>query len=210
MTLYLSSIITTHGYLAIFFIILLQEIGAPFPIPNVFVLLFTGVLIFMGTLKFGFVLLTVILADFIASMLLYAIFYFSGNYLFESKLKWLPIPVKTINYLKKRIVENGQSAIYIGRLLPFLRGYVSVIAGLLQIKRVVYIPIALITTSIWSLVIVTTGIVLGPVWERLSANITNINQIMFVISILIVMAVIIQSIIKPIIKKQNNESTFSI
>ena len=45
--------ITRYGYLAIFCLVLLQELGVPNPVTNEFVLLFSGYLAFSGVLSLG-------------------------------------------------------------------------------------------------------------------------------------------------------------
>jgi membrane protein DedA with SNARE-associated domain len=195
--------ITKCGYLAIFLLVFLQEIGAPNPIPNEFILLSAGYTVFIGALKFPIVLITIICADFFATLTLHTLFYFFGTIVLQSKPKWLPIPFRTIQYVKQRIETGGTSAIYIGRLLPFIRGYTSVIAGLLQIKTTIYIPVALITASIWSLFYLTVGILLGPVWERVLAYSSDFKRIIVVLAIVILLIYIMRISGKILIRKTN-------
>jgi membrane protein DedA with SNARE-associated domain len=180
--------ITKYGYLAIFLFVFLQEIGAPNPIPNELLLLSSGYMIFLGLLKFPLVLLTAVLADFTATTILHTVFYFSGAYIVQSKPRWVPISVKTIQKLKQQVSVRGVRAIYIGRLTPFIRGYTSVIAGLLQIKSTIFIPIALITASIWAAIYVIAGILLGPFWDHVTDSVKDIRWILF--SILIIILII--------------------
>ena len=63
----LSAYIGKYGYIAIFSLIFLQEIGVPNPVPNELVLLFSGYLTSIGKLDFITVLLTVVAADTIGS-----------------------------------------------------------------------------------------------------------------------------------------------
>jgi membrane protein DedA with SNARE-associated domain len=188
--------ITKYGYLAIFFLVFLQEIGAPNPIPNELVLLFSGYMIFMGLLKLPLVIMAAVLADFTGTSILHTVFYFSGAYILQHKPRWLPIPLKTIAKLKKRISINGLAGIYIGRLTPFIRGYTSVIAGLLQVQTRIFLPIALITASIWVTMYVTAGILLGPFWSQVVANIGDIKYIMLLIFSTILLIIVVRSIIK--------------
>ena len=193
--------ITQYGYLAIFLLVFLQEIGAPNPIPNELVLLFSGYLIFLGVLSFPIVILSAVTADFICSSILHTTFYFSGSYLLQTKSKWLPIPTRTINRLMERTTKSGLSGIYIGRLTPFIRGYTSVIAGLLQIKSKTFLPIALVTASVWVTVYVTAGILLGPFWNHVIANIPNIRYVLLLIFCIILLIIGLTFLIKYVIVK---------
>jgi membrane protein DedA with SNARE-associated domain len=67
----LSAYIITYGYIAIFSLVFLQEIGIPNPVPNEVVLLFSGYLSSVGKLDYITVLIAVIAADAIGSSLLY-------------------------------------------------------------------------------------------------------------------------------------------
>ena len=188
--------ILKYGYLAIFVFVFSQEVGLPNPVPNELVLIFSGYLIFMGILKMPVIILAAVLGDFTGTTILYTVFYYSGVYIFKHKPRWLPIPVKSIFKLKDWVSRNGLMGIYIGRLTPFIRGYTSVIAGLLQIKPRVFLPIGMITASIWATIYVTIGVLLGPFWSHVAPNISSIKYIMLLIFTTVLLVVILRSIIK--------------
>jgi membrane protein DedA with SNARE-associated domain len=188
--------ITQYGYLAIFFLVFLQEIGAPNPIPNELVLLFSGYMVFLGVLNLPMVILTTVSADFIGSSILHTTFYFSGSYLLQIKPQWIPIPIRTIEKLMEKTSKSGLSVIFIGRLTPFIRGYTSVIAGLLQIKSKIFLPIALITGSIWASIYVGAGIILGPFWNHVIDNIHNIKYFFLFIFCSVLFVILLRFLIK--------------
>src|SRR5674476_176340 len=193
--------ILKYGYCAIFVFVFSQEIGLLNPIPNELVLLFSGYLAFMGLLKLPLVILAAVLADSTGTSILYLVFYFFGNFILQHKPRWLPIPVKSITRLQERISKNGLMGIYLGRLTPFIRGYTSVIAGLLQIKPKVFAPIALITATIWATMYVMAGILLGPFWSRVAPNVTSIKYIMLLVFSTIILIVVLRALIKHLAAK---------
>ena len=164
-----------YGYKALFTLIFLQEIGVPNPIPNELVLLFSGYLVFLGTLGLFRVLFLAVLADFLGTNLLYFTFYFFGSFILNHKPKWIPISERRIDSLKAKISRGGKAAIYIGRLTPFIRGYTSVITGLVQIPPSVFLPIALFSAITWSGVYVLIVFLCGPVWDKLVHNFQRIE-----------------------------------
>ena len=97
MTSELNVYILQYGYLAIFILIFLQEIGVPNPIPNELVLLFSGYLSFAGVLNFPTVILVAALADFAGTNILYFVFLFFGAYIIKNKPGWFPISQKKID-----------------------------------------------------------------------------------------------------------------
>ncbi len=80
--------IITYGYLAIFLLVFLQEIGIPNPVSNELVLIFSGSLAYSHTLSLPLILLSAISADIIGTTVLYTVFYFFGNWILSRK--WLP------------------------------------------------------------------------------------------------------------------------
>ena len=171
----LTHYIAEFGYAAIFLLVFFQELGVPNPVTNEFVLLFSGYLAFTGVLNFWLVLLTTVAADFIGTSLLYWLFYRFGTRLLVRLPKWLPISPERLKLVTSRISERERWGICGARLLPFLRGYASVVAGTLSIRPGVFLPAVAISAVTWSGGYVLTGRLLGPSWEQLSQRIGAIE-----------------------------------
>lgn len=173
--------INQYGYFAIFALIFIQEIGIPTPIPNELLMLFSGYLSFSGTLNLYLLLLTVISADFLGASVLYTTFYFFGPYLISHKPKWFPLSTERINKLSGKIAKRGLGSVFLGRVTPFIRGYISVIVGLLHIKPKSYLPIALVSACLVTCTYVLLGHFLGPYWSQVAAKLTTIKYVVFFI-----------------------------
>src|SRR5262245_8050399 len=155
----LSEYIIRHGYIAIFLLVFLQEIGVPNPVPNELVLLFSGYLTSVEKLDFMTVLITVVAADTIGSSLLYMIFYCFGQSVLQ---KWSHvIPTSKLAYLTARVSHQGRWSIYVGRHMPFIRGYTAVAAGVLKIPPSIFLPAVLLSALTWSGGYVIAGKLLG-------------------------------------------------
>jgi membrane protein DedA with SNARE-associated domain len=155
----LSAYILKYGYMAIFSLVFLQEIGVPNPVPNELVLLFSGYLTSIGQLHFTPVLLTVIAADAIGSSILYMTFYYYGQRVLQ---QWPHvIPTSKLASLTARVSHKDRWSIYVGRHMPFLRGYTAVAAGLLKISPTIFLPAVLLSALTWSGGYVTAGKLLG-------------------------------------------------
>jgi len=186
----LTTFIVQYGYIAIFLFVFLQELGIPNPITNELVLLFSGYLTYTGALSITKVILTAIAADFIGTSILYFIFYaLSKNYIFNNTPRWLTKLVAKLENLKKRIDEGKKWGIFIGRLTPFLRGYISVVAGTIQIKPKEFITTILLSALVWSGGLVLTGRLLGPYWKELAQKLGAIEFTTLII--LVVVALIV-------------------
>jgi membrane protein DedA with SNARE-associated domain len=196
--------ITRYGYVAIFILVFLQEIGMPNPIPNELVLMFSGYLSFKGLLYLPSVILTVISADFIGTNILYVIFYNTGTYIMLRKPKWVPLSATTIDRLTRKISEGGKLSIFIFRVTPFTRGYTSVITGLLHIKPRIFLPIALISATTWATIYVLIGYIIGPSWNLFTKNIGNFKYTLLAVFVTIVTMVLIVYYFRKRVKRKIN------
>jgi membrane protein DedA with SNARE-associated domain len=184
--------ITGYGYLAIFILVFLQEIGMPNPFPNELLLIFSGYLSFKGFLFFPIALLTAVSADFIGTNILYFLFFKAGTHIIRKKPKWIPLSSGTIDRLTVKLSKGGKLNMFIFRLTPFTRGYTSVIAGLLHIKPKTFLPIALFSATTWAAVYVLTGYLIGPYWDLFLQRIDRFKFIMLatLVTILCVMLIL--------------------
>jgi membrane protein DedA with SNARE-associated domain len=197
--------ITRYGYMAIFILVLLQEIGVPNPIPVELLLFFTGYLAFKGLLHMPFIIITCITADFIGANILYIVFYYSGTFLIQRKPKWIPISEKKIIRFKEKITNGGLFNMYLFRLISLTRGYTSIVAGLLHIKPRIYLPIVLVSASTWTIIWITIGFIFGPSWNIDIKNIESFKYIMFGILLIIMCTFIFIWLRKKLIIKERNK-----
>lgn len=181
----------SYGYLAIFLLIFLQEIGVPNPVPNEIVLLFSGSLGATGILSFPVIFLIVVSADIVGAILLYGVFYMYGQRLL-SKIP-LPVSKQKLAQLTEGIVRRGWWGVFLGRLLPFFRGYASVVAGLTRMKFPLFITSVISSALVWSGGIAIVGRVLGIYWTRAESVIKRVDMVALVIIVGIVIYFIIRS-----------------
>ena len=186
----LISNIAQYGYLAIFLFVFLQEVGMPSPLPNEFLLLFCGYLAFTGLLSLPLVILSVVVADLLAGVVLYLVFYYFGQLILQHKPKWIPISDEKIARITRKINHSGQSGIFIGRLTPFIKGYVTVLCGVLRISPKKFSGTLLATSVIWTVTYVSCGFLIGPYWNKMTQSDTDIMHYLTIISISIVLIII--------------------
>jgi membrane protein DedA with SNARE-associated domain len=184
----LTHYLAVYGYYAVFLFVFLQQIGVPNPITNEFVLIFCGYLSYTATLNFYKIIGVAVVADFVGTMLLFFVFYFFSQWIISHSPKWLPLKGQAIENLKTRVANKGEWGIFAARMTPFLRGYVSVVAGMLTIKRKAFSLTVIISALLWNTAFVLTGRLLGPYWDtvlRKSGLIQNILLIILLIVILV-------------------------
>jgi membrane protein DedA with SNARE-associated domain len=185
--------IAHYGYLAILALVFLQEVGIPNPIPNEFLLLFSGYLSYTGVLNASLVVLAAVIGDLMASFLLFELFYFFGKTVMRRKPKWLPISEDKIEKLKQKIDSLGRFGAYVWRVTPFIKGYVSVICGLIKVPQKKYSFILVTTSLAWALVYVGGGYIAGPYFKDMA--LLN-ERHLFMLPALVMLVVIIIQLLK--------------
>lgn len=160
-----ADFIARHGYLAIFLLVFSQEIGIPNPVPNELTILFGGYLSSIGLLSLPFVFLTSATADFVGTSILFLVFHYFGERLMRHPPRW--VPVRRIEQLKERLSGTGDWALYVGRLISYARGYVSVAAGLIGVPPRVFLTTVVWSSITWAGAYALAGHLLGPAWQVL-------------------------------------------
>ncbi len=185
-----------YGYLIIFLLVFLQEVGVPNLIPNELVLIFSGYLSYKEVLQLPMVILSAIAGDVLGSGILFSLFFFFGKTIMNKKPKWIPISKRKLNKLSRKLQKKGFVGVIIGRVSPFIRGYVAVLLGLMNypIKR--YAMVLITTAALWACFYVTAGYFMGPYWTMLSGYLSNIQLFMGFIPLTIILVIIIRQGVK--------------
>ena len=194
---FISGIIQ-YGYLAVFLLIFLQEIGFPSPIPNEFVLLFSGYLSYNGIISAPLAILTAIAGDLLAGTILFLLFYFFRKFIRRLKPKWLPHPTKKLERISKQINEKGTSGIFIGRLTPFIRGYVAVLCGLLRVTPLKYSSALFLSSISWATCYVCIGYFIGPYQHLFLSSDKNLQILLILVPLIIILLFFLFQFIKKI------------
>lgn len=192
----LALYITRYGYLAIFLLVLLQELGVPNPVTNEFVLLFSGYLAFSGVLNLWLVFLTAVSADCIGTTILYAVFYRFGEYIMGHRPRWLPVSPAHIERIVLTISERQPWGICVGRLIPFLRGYVSVAAGILPVRPKIFLPAVAVSAITWSGGYVIAGRLLGPYWAQVAARIGGVEALVLLATLIVIATLVGRAVLR--------------
>ena len=203
MTTNFLEFISQYGYLAVFLLVFLQEIGFPNPIPNEIVLLFSGFLSYSGELNFGLVIGSAIVGDIISSTVLFFVFYKFGTIILKRKPKWIPISETKIRKLSLKMNEKGLWAIFVGRVSPFIRGYVSVLSGLVRIHYRDYLLIQCVSAVLWALAYVATGYVLAYFDFSFQKDASVLSSLLWKIPLVMIVIAICAYLVKLIISSRN-------
>jgi membrane protein DedA with SNARE-associated domain len=159
--------VARHGPAAIFAALYFEESGIPSPVPgDVFVL-------YLGTSGSGHPLtlfllwLGVILAVSLGSTNLYLISRHLGHRLLVGRLgRILHVTPQSLARAEDWFGRYGALAIIFGRHVPGLRIPLTVAAGLLEVRYLVFLPSVAVSSGIWAGVWIVVGATYGRRVER--------------------------------------------
>ena len=77
-------------------------------------------------------------------------FYFGSEWLLKIKPSFFSKPIQKVALLKARIENCQGRTIFFGKLTPFIRGYIPVAAGMLQMDPYIFGKNISLTAFIWS------------------------------------------------------------
>lgn len=163
-----------YGYYILFLLVFLQEVGVPSPLPNELVLLFSGYMAYSGKLNLLYAILSAFAGDILGSAILFTLFYFFGKQIMKKKPRWIPVSEAKLGNLSAKLQKMGTTGIFLGRLSPFIRGYVSVLSGLMNFHPRKYALIMASTAPLWASFYIASGFLLGPYWKNVSHYIGDI------------------------------------
>ena len=139
----MESFLTSAGYAALILFAFLE--AACIPISSEITFGFAGVLAYQGHLNLALVIIIGTLAELAGSYASYAVGRLGGKPLVKKIGRYVLITESDVDRAERFLAGKGAWAIPVGRMLPFIRAFTSIVAG--------YILFALIVIAIVGFVV---------------------------------------------------------
>ena len=165
--------IARYGYLAIFALMLLES--ACIPIPSEVTMLFGGALVtapFLAPeqqLEFWLVVFAGTLGNLVGSWLAYWAGYSGGRPLIDRWGRYLLIRPHEVDRAHAWFERRGQAAVFFGRLLPVIRTFISLPAGVVRMPFWRFTVYTVLGCLPWVVALAWIGALLGERWDRAEA-----------------------------------------
>ncbi len=157
--------IASFGYLSV--VVLMGIESANIPVPSEIVLPFAGFLVAQGKLNFHGAALAGAFGCLWGSLLSYWIGRRYGRpFLLKHGRRFLIGP-KQIAQGDRMFASYGNAASFVSRLLPVVRTFISLIAGIWRVSPLPFAALTFVGSLLWSYLLVYVGYVLGDHWETL-------------------------------------------
>lgn len=165
-------VIHVSNYPGIFFLMFLE--GLLLPIPSEVVMAFAGYLSLTGQLPAFFGIPPVILAliagsvgNTVGAAAAYGIGYYGGRPAILRFGKYVRLDQNTLAKTEEWFAKYGEISVFITRLVPVFRTFISIPAGLAEMNFKKFIALTLGGAAIWDSVLIYLGYILGSKWESI-------------------------------------------
>lgn len=151
-------------------IVLLMAIeSANIPLPSEAILPFAGYLVSKGAMGFHAASFAGAFGCVVGSIPSYYLGYFGGRPFVEKHGKWFLISKRDLETADKWSEKYGDWAFFICRMLPVVRTFISLPAGILKANFPRFILFTFVGSLVWSYFLVYVGLKLGQNREVFSA-----------------------------------------
>jgi membrane protein DedA with SNARE-associated domain len=163
--IFIKSIIAVTGYGGI--VILMAIESACIPLPSELIMPFAGYLVFEGSMKLFWVATAGAIGCNLGSLVAYEIGYYGGRPLVERYGRWILLGRHELDWADRFFGRWGYLAIFIGRLLPLIRTFIALPAGIARMPRLRFHVYTFLGSWPWCFGLAWLGMKLGENWREL-------------------------------------------
>lgn len=169
LTNFIINFIGTTSYLGVF--VLMTAESALIPFPSEVTMPFAGYLASLGKMDVYLLIFIGAFANLFGSILAYALGYWGEDHvvrkLIKSYGKYLLISIHEYERSEKWFRKYGEKIVFISRVLPVVRTFISLPAGIAKMNFVRFSVLTFLGSLIWSAFLTYIGFVLGKNWHSL-------------------------------------------
>lgn len=165
LTNFIINIISSLGYSGVGLLMAIES--AAIPLPSEVIMPFSGFLVSEGRFTLQGIAVAGAVGSVVGSWVTYWIGKYGGRPLVRRYGKYVLITEHDLDLVDRFFVRFGIWATFIGRILPVVRTYISIPAGIAKVKFWPFTLATLVGSYIWSWLLGWIGFKLGENWENL-------------------------------------------
>ena len=160
------------------------------PLPSEAILPFAGYLVTKGVFSIHTAAIFGAIGCVLGSIPSYYLGYFGGRKFVEKYGKYFLVSAHDLQMADKWVEKYGDWSFFICRMLPVVRTFISLPAGILRAKKRFFFTFTFLGSLVWSYVLVYVGVTLGEntetlkhIWHKFDAVIILVCFVLSVIYI---------------------------
>ena len=160
-------LIESLGYWGIFLGMTIES--ACIPLPSEIIMTFAGYVVYEGKMAFWGVILVGTIGNLVGSLIAYYVGWWGGRPLLEKYGKYILITHNKLNLADEWFEKYGHEAVLISRMLPGLRTFISLPAGMTHMNLKKFILYTVVGSLPWCFVLTYIGVLMGPNWTTIES-----------------------------------------
>ncbi len=192
---WVQEVIRTLGYPGITIVMFLEMVFPP--IPSEVIMPFAGFLAGRGEMNIFLVILAGNIGTITSAIVLYYIGAWAGEPVVRRFVKkygrFLMISEKDLDRTLHIFDTRGEWVIFFGRLIPLIRTFVSLPAGMDRMPMRKFVIYTTIGSTVWNTGLAVGGMILGEKWEELMFLIERYSRVTYgIIAVILVVLFVIR------------------
>lgn len=181
----LSVLISHYGNTAIFFLMALES--CCILIPSEVVLPFAGYLAYHHTLNFWTIVIVSTIANAVGSLVAYGIGLYGGRPFIRRFGKYVLLNEQHLHKAEHWFHKYGEITIFIGRLVPAVRAFVSLPAGVAKMSLWRFLLFTILGSLPWNMALTYAGLELHAHWNIVDEKLKPLTYIGALVLVLLVL-----------------------
>ncbi len=161
---FIIAVISAGGYAGV--VLLMAIESACIPLPSEVIMPFSGYLVYKGQFSLFWVATAGALGCNLGSLVAYYIGYYGGRPLVERYGRYIFLNEKELHWADRFFEKWGDWAVFISRLLPVVRTFIALPAGIAKMKQVRFHVFTFVGSWPWCFVLAWIGMRLGEQWDK--------------------------------------------
>ena len=179
---WVTNTVTSLGYFGIALLMFLENICPP--IPSEIIMPLAGFVVAQGKLNFVFV----VIAGIIGSVLGAVPWYYLGKYLKLKRIKklaakygkWITVSEDDVVRVKRWFDKRGNIATCLGRMVPGIRTFISVPAGISEMNELLFLGYSTLGTAVWVGLLTYAGYILGANYDKVEKYLAPASPVIMI------------------------------
>ncbi len=184
----MQSFLQSWGYVAL--AVLTFAEAACVPIPSEITLGFAGYLAYTHKFNIIAVILLGTSGELLGSYVGWAIGRYGGRPLIDKLGRFVLLTKSDLDRAERWFSRRGEPAVFFGRILPFIRTFISLPAGVAEMNPVRFGIATALGSLIWCTVLSIVGYELGASWHSITKGFSDAGYLLAAIAVLAIAAFI--------------------
>jgi membrane protein DedA with SNARE-associated domain len=176
---FISSLIALAGYGGI--VILMAIESACIPLPSELIMPFAGYLVYQGAMKLLLVATAGAIGCNVGSLIAYEIGCYGGRPLVERYGRWILMGRHELDWADRFFARWGYLAVFIGRLLPVIRTFIALPAGISRMPRLRFHLYTFLGSWPWCFGLAWLGMKLGENWRGIGKYLHKFDAVILAV-----------------------------